>query len=197
MKHLRILAKSPRGEGCELNATWLSRLSLSDPLDKLCLAVFQLWKRKEVIASHASCDDLLRDYPRLCQRASDYKHILWQCWSSCLPCWKRLGIHPSEDGVDDSLLSMLGVQEISAQPAPASQCSTLVPRYAENHVCGECQASFPHQMALRLHMRSLHGIIAEARVLFRMELDSLEGLPTCRHCGFIFRYWVGLKQHQS
>ena len=187
MKHLRILAKSPRGEGCELNVALLSRLSLSNPLDKLCLAVFQLWKRREMIASRASGDDILKGYPRLCQRASEYKHLLWHWWSSCLPIWQRLEIHQTDDGVDDSLLSMLGVQEISAEPVPASECTTLATRFAENHVCGECQASFPHQMALRIHMRSLHGIVAEAKFRFRMELDSLEGLPTCRHCGFVFR----------
>ena len=26
-------------------------------------------------------------------------------------------------------------------------------------------------------------------------IDSAGGVPTCNHCGFVFRYWLGLKQH--
>ena len=50
-------------------------------------------------------------------------------------------------------------------------------------------------MALRIHLRSVHGQIAKAEMRFSMEIDSLEGVPTCSHCGFQFRYWLGLKQH--
>ena len=195
MRHLRILARSPRGPECETNDSLLSRLKLQDPFEKLSLITLTTWKRRTKLAAQVPTQNILSEVSAMCEKAVLCKHLLWQWWRRCFPSWQKYAQEHSEDSDLPSLLRQLGLQDIAAEPSQDSPCLTLARQYAAKHDCSACSASFPHQMALRLHMRACHGFIAKAVEEFKMENDALEGLPTCRHCGFQFRYWRGLKQH--
>ena len=84
MRHLRILARSPRGADCETNISLLSRLKIIDPFDKLCLGVYKIWKRREYLAVASPSSDIMGCYVSLCRGAVDCKHLLWQWFSIVL-----------------------------------------------------------------------------------------------------------------
>ena len=195
MRHLRILARSPRKKDCESNVALLKRLQLPDPFQKLCLMVRDLWWRRMRFLQRAHPSNILAQYPSLCAKAAMTKHILWKWWRRCLTTWQEANSTSSTDADLAPLLALLGLQENTAETEAQPSSQAIARHFAANHVCPVCAAEFPHQMALRKHLRASHEIVPKAETGFKMEIDSLEGLPICRHCGLKFRYWLGLKQH--
>ena len=195
LRHLRILARSPRKKDCESNTALLQRLRLEDPFHKLSLMVRDLWLRRMKLSEKALFSDIIAQYPSLCQKAALVKHLLWKWWRCCLPEWEKSTSACTTDASLVMLRALLGLQETTADSQKPSPCQALARHFAADRVCPLCAAEFPHQMALRKHMRASHEVIPKAETSFRMELDALEGLPTCNHCGFRFRYWIGLKNH--
>ena len=69
--------------------------------------------------------------------------------------------------------------------------------------CPQCPRTFDSLHAMRTHCARTHKISFVRPDLqkgtARQEVDitqhSLHGLPTCRHCGFVFRKWSGFKGH--
>ena len=85
--------------------------------------------------------------------------------------------------------------EMTGDANPPSSVPLPLPA-SEMLSCHLCPMQFCHQMALRQHLRITHGETLE-KVEFSMLNDSYMGMPTCRHCGHRFRYWLGLRQHIS
>ena len=174
MRQFRVLAPSPRCEEGENNAQLCSRLGILMPFEKLCLSVFHLWHKRLLRPLVVDGNDILVSIPQLCERVRSQKLLLWKRWHKCLPVWQK---HISL--TDTSLVSRhdmnlvlreLGL-EAGTQTTPSSDPPIAEPIRPTNAalLCDMCQAEFQHQMALRLHMRSLHGIIANASTPFRMD----------------------------
>ena len=69
--------------------------------------------------------------------------------------------------------------------------------------CPHCDKTFDSQHATRTHCARTHKIsfvrsdlqLGKARQEVNIAQHSVDGLPTCKHCGYAFRKWSGFKGH--
>ena len=193
MRQLRRLARSPSHLTHESNEALCKRLGIVHPCDRLCQSVFTMWERRADRMESLPTSDVLGDLKHLCQRMSDCQTLLHPWWTLCMESWLRTG-HCSADQLRRHKVACLLHLQV---PEPASAQSELMPPpiQAEQVQCELCKRSFVHQMALRQHLRLAHQPASSSSLVFQVALDSLDGLPTCKHCGMQFRFWQGLIQH--
>ena len=193
-RQIRRLARSPLHVTRERNADLCSRLGITDPLSQLCNSVFHLWQRRLEKLEIISPKDFLQNIPQLCKQAVDAEYLLLPWWNQCLPHWVHSALIRLPDDNEHRVLRLLGLQAPSPQPTTEPMLS-LPSSQAECYSCSICAKQFPNQMALRVHTNSMHNPVPPSSLSFSVILDSLGGLPTCRHCKMRFAKWQGLKQH--
>ena len=212
----RVIGKSPLHITRESNEKLMQRLGVFDPMVQLGLLVLKMWQRRLATIDKSDSSDILACVHALCSTFAELNSFTHEWYVWCIDQWKE-ALRLLDDGhsvltdwcsslkddleaiqrrlcvrelrwqrpLDSSHAEMSG-QKISTPPLPLPCCEPLT--------CPQCGRQFPHQMALRLHVRQAHGS-SPARIGFDMRYDAHDGLPTCRHCGMRFRYWLGLRQH--
>ena len=194
-RQLRRLARSPLHKTHESNEALCQRLNICHPVTQLCCSVFKLWQRRITKLDILSPNDFLQNIPLLCRRAVDAEFALHSWWQLCLPHWSRLEQGELFKDAGQRVCSLLGLQAASCvrSPLPLTDHSLEAP--AEQFRCDLCEKIFPTQMALRVHANAVHAPIPRSVLKFSVALDSIDGLPICRHCNLKFAKWQGLRQH--
>ena len=225
MRQIRWIARSPLHIFRESNAGLLLRLGMVDPPQKPACQTFLLWKRRFGQLAKLDSQDILHQVMLLGSVAHESSNIhSWYnlCvdqWNDLVDL-RKLGHHPSASKLCNKLADdipvlskRLGVEkrlrakQRADSPLLEEPERALVPFELHVHppssaprtesqdslTCQVCGQKFAHQMALRCHQH-MHKLTAD-KVSFSVQNDSVDGMPTCRHCGMQFRYWLGLKQH--
>ena len=193
-RQLRQLARSPVHITRESNEALCARLGICNPADMLCSMVFSCWERRLIRMSVSSPSDILHSQRSMCQSAIESERLLHSWWVICCESWLRTGLIKENEIGSHAVCKLLGLE---AQSPSYLQLAlpALPPSEAATFTCIVCSKVFIHQMALRRHMRAMHDPAADSPLIFNIALDSVGGLPKCKHCGLKFRSWQGLKQH--
>ena len=221
-RHWRHIAKSPVHLTRESNADLINRLGVADPMLRLACGTLRAWQRRLTYIKHASSQDIMHE---VCSAGASlremdgatFKWYLWcadqwlhaQPFRSHAPPLSRLDVLCSPLDHDlPEIFRHLGVPQghrahrwdMSASGEAVDNLDNLSKLVLplpppEKLTCEHCSAEFPHQMALRRHVRHMHSENIPERRTFLMTEDAYDGMPTCRHCGMRFRKWQGLHQH--
>ena len=218
-RQLRSIAKSLVHLTRESNRTLVIRLGLLDPLVHLGCSTLRLWQRRNSSLHSSGADDILWENVTFCKQFAETNGSSHSWYQWCLHQWAELmqlrltlpnsRVNKMYDLLSDDIESIAKVLCVTEayRPCRPDSCSKETGRMNQHHElqalpppdllqCELCSLAFPHQMALRRHMRSAHDHCVEP-IAFNLARDALDGLPTCRHCGYKFRYWQGLRQHIS
>ena len=219
-RQLRSIVKSPLHLTRESNRSLVIRLGILDPLVHLGCSTLRIWQRRLCAINSSYSDDVLRENISFCRQFTEslgamhswYKWCIYQWvelkqWHQTSPTYKVSKMHDLLAEDMETIAEVLGVAETLRKCRPDTSHSTTIgwmnepPELQalpapEPLQCELCSMTFAHQMALRKHMLSAHDVRVDP-INFDMARDALDGLPTCRHCGHKFRYWLGLRQHIS
>ena len=110
---------------------------------------------------------------------------------------------PSYPGLTDDLEWQSTVYQSYLNPLPTQTSHKPVHPTQDIFPCPHCDKTFDSQHAMRTHCARSHKIsfvrsdlqLGKARREVDIAQHSVDGLPTCKHCGYAFRKWSGFKSH--
>ena len=92
------------------------------------------------------------------------------------------------------LMADLGITGTSSSQEPDIS-QNVSSRGLDDHACDACGRSFVSRMALRQHQLREHGVQSTEGPRFDRARDMKDGMPVCKHCGWIFLRRQGLQLH--
>ena len=110
---------------------------------------------------------------------------------------------PSYPGLTDDIKWQTTVYQSYLNPISTQTSHKPVHPTQDNFPCPHCDKTFDSQHAMRTHCARSHKIsfvrsdlqLGKARQEVDIAQHSVDGLPTCKHCGYAFRKWSGFKGH--
>ena len=207
MKQLRVIACSPLHVTRETNEALLKRVGWTYPVDAILLqAAQQLWQRFTRLDHLTAGDILVHDWQQvrsmLALGSKPHPQTLRR-WLVRVCLWVRQMKSNSTElllplprllaSCDwDQLLANLGISIDTVEINAPSQPVHLTP---SEHWREDCQRAFPHRMAYRQHRLQEHDEKLATGPKYVPSRDMLDGMPTCKHCGWVFLRRQGLQFH--
>ena len=97
----------------------------------------------------------------------------------------------------DSLRCSINLVDTWLQELSTSEPGNTLPLAEAGLECQSCKLLFQHYYTLRRHETFSHGIIHITGPPLDIGRDSIDGRPTCRHCGEHFISWQNFRHHIS